>query len=167
VNERLKAHEYHEVAGSMALGVVLLGIVLASALYLYRWLDPDEALQQAPGLHRFLAHKWYFDELYSVVLVRPALAVAHAFKWFDLTVIDGIIHGVARSTVQISRWDGRFDNLVVDGMVNLVARVTYRIGASMRGVQTGSLRSYVLFLVLAAVGLFVILSYFVTIVFAG
>jgi NADH-quinone oxidoreductase subunit L len=165
--ERQKAHEYHEEAGAMALGVVGLGIVFASLLYLYRILDPDEAKQQAGSLFTFLWHKWYFDELYSVILVRPSLAVAHAFKWFDLTVIDGIIHGVARSTLRVSRWDGRFDSIVVDGLVNLVGNVTFRIGSSFRGIQTGALRSYVLFLALAAVGLFVVLSYFVTFVFAG
>jgi NADH-quinone oxidoreductase subunit L len=166
LNVRQKAHEYHEVAGAMALGLVGLGILFASLMYLYGKLDPEEARQQALGLNTFLAHKWYFDELYSVAVVRPALAVSHAFKWFDLTVIDGIIHGVARLTVRVSRWDGRFDNLVVDGLVNLVGNVTYRIGSSFRGVQTGALRSYVLFLALAAVGLFVVLSYFVTFVFA-
>jgi NADH-quinone oxidoreductase subunit L len=164
---RQTAHEYHELAGLMALGLVALGILFASLLYLYRVLDPDEALQQAGGLHTFLSHKWYFDELYSVALVRPSLAVAHAFKWFDLSVIDGIIHGVARLAVTISRWDGKFDNAVVDGAVNLVGNATYRAGSSLRNVQTGALRSYVLFLALAAVGLFVVLSYFVTKVFAG
>jgi NADH-quinone oxidoreductase subunit L len=167
LNVRQKAHEYHELAGLMALALVALGIVFASLLYLYHVLDPEEALQQARGLHTFLTHKWYFDELYSVAVVRPALAVAHAFKWFDLTVIDGIIHAIARTTVRVSRWDGRFDNLVVDGAVNLVANVTYRVGSSLRDVQTGSLRSYVLFLALAAVGLFVMLSYLVTIALAG
>jgi NADH-quinone oxidoreductase subunit L len=167
LNVRQKAHEYHELAGAMALGLVGVGILFASLLYLYRVLDPDEALQQARVLHDFLSHKWYFDELYSVAVVRPALAVAHAFKWFDLTVIDGIIHGIARFTVRVSRWDGRFDNLVVDGAVNLVGNVTFRVGSSLRDVQTGALRSYVLFLVLAAVGLFVVLSYFVTIALAG
>jgi NADH-quinone oxidoreductase subunit L len=164
---RQTAHENHELAGMMALGLVALGIVFASVMYLYRILDPDEALEQGRRLHTFLTHKWYFDELYSVALVRPSLAVAHAFKWFDLTVIDGIIHGVARTAVRISRWDGIFDNMVVDGAVNLVGNVTYRVGSSLRNVQTGALRSYVLFLALAAVGLFVVLSYFVTRVFAG
>ena len=51
--------------------------------------------------------KWYFDELYSVALVRPALVVAHWFKAFDLNVIDGVIHFIARLTVWVSYKDGR------------------------------------------------------------
>ncbi len=52
---------------------------------------------------------------------------------------------------------GLFDRYVVDGMVNLLATVSYGIGGWLRGFQTGYLRSYVLFLVLAAVGIWVML----------
>ena len=31
------------------------------------------AAEQFPGVHRFLLHKWYFDELYSAVVVRPGV----------------------------------------------------------------------------------------------
>jgi NADH-quinone oxidoreductase subunit L len=166
-SERAVAAHYHFRVGLLVLGMVALGIVFAVLLYYKRVLDPAEAQAQFPGLHAFLWNKWYFDELYSVLLVRPALVVAHWFKRFDLGVIDGIIHGVARSTVNLSRWDGRFDNGIVDGLVNLVGRVVYAIGAWTRGLQTGYLRSYVLFLVLAAVGIFIALSYFVALAAAG
>ncbi len=49
-----------------------------------------------PGRVRFLQHKWYFDELYSAILVRPALVVATLARWFDTHVIDGIVNGLAR-----------------------------------------------------------------------
>jgi NADH-quinone oxidoreductase subunit L len=166
-NVRHAAHLNHHLAGNLALGVVAIGIAFAALIYFYRVLDPAEAKEQFPRLHAFLMNKWYFDELYSVALVRPALVVAHWFKSFDLGVIDGVIHALARGTVGLSRWDGRFDNGVVDGLVNLVADVTYAVGARLRNVQTGYLRSYVLFLVLAAVGLFVVLSYFVAMAAAG
>ena len=57
----------------------------------------------------------------------------------------------------VARADGKFDNGFIDFLVNLVGRTAYDVGAWMRGLQTGYLRSYVLFLVLAAVGLFVAL----------
>ena len=95
-------------------------------LYYYRVLDPAESKEQFPGVHGFLTHKWYFDELYSALIVRPALVVAYWFRWFDLTVIDGIIHFVAFAAVRVSKWDGRFDNGVVDGLVNVVGRTRVR-----------------------------------------
>ena len=50
----------------------------------------------------------------------------------------------------------------MDGLVNLLATVTYAVGSALRRVQTGFIRSYILFLVLAAVGLFAALSWFVS-----
>jgi NADH-quinone oxidoreductase subunit L len=166
-NERLYAYRNHHLAGNLALMLVVIGIVFAGLIYGKRVLDPAEAKEQFPRLHAFLIDKWRFDRLYSVIVVRPALVVGHWFAWFDLHAIDGIIHGVARLTVWVSKWDGFFDNGVVDGLVNLVGNVTYAVGARLRNVQTGFLRSYVLFLVLAAAGIFLVLSYLVRMAIAG
>ena len=67
----------------------------------------------------------------------------------------------------MSRWDGLFDAAIIDGLVNLTARVCYAVGGWLRSVQTGYLRNYVLCLVLAAVGIFAVLSYFVAMAAAG
>jgi NADH-quinone oxidoreductase subunit L len=152
-----ETHEYHALAGALAFGVVAVGLVFAVLLYLTGVLDPHEAKQQFAGLHKFLTHKWYFDELYSAVLVRPSLVVAGWCRNFDLKFIDGLLHGVAHSTLFTSRWSGRFDKGIIDGLANLVADVSYQIGIWLRNVQTGYLRSYVLFLALAAMGIFVLL----------
>jgi NADH-quinone oxidoreductase subunit L len=165
--ERHYAHQFHASAGMLALGMVALGIVFAALIYLYRTLDPDEAKEQFPRVHAFLMNKWYFDQLYSVALVRPALVVGRAFAAFDLRCIDGLIHAVARGTVAVAWVYGLFDQRFVDFLVNLVGRIAYGVGAWSRGLQTGYLRSYVLFLVLAAVGLFLLVSYFVSVATAG
>jgi NADH-quinone oxidoreductase subunit L len=166
-NVRQQAHEMHSLAGALALGMAGLGFVFASLLYYSRVLDPAEAKEQFPAVHAFLSHKWYFDELYSAALVRPALVVANWFKAFDLKAIDGVLHAVARGTVRLSKWSGIFDNGVIDGLANLTADTFQGVGSWLRNVQTGYLRNYVLFLVLAAVGLFLLLTYFVTMVTAG
>ncbi|MFL5240581.1 MAG: NADH-quinone oxidoreductase subunit L [Gemmataceae bacterium] len=162
-----EAAENHSLAEILALGAGGLGIVFALLIYLYGYLNPAESIEQFPGVFRFLSNKWYFDELYSVLLVGPALVVAYAFRFFDMVVIDGILHFLARLTVGVSRWDGIFDGAIVDGLVNLTGRVIYGIGGWLRGFQTGYLRSYILFLVLAATGLFLILRYFVNLATAG
>src|SRR5205085_7368217 len=161
-NARALAMEHHEEAGALALGLVMLGIVFAWLLYYRRALEPEEAAEQFPGVHRFLAHKWYFDELYSALIVRPGLVIAVWCRAFDTYVIDGTIHFIGRLSVNVAKWDGRFDNGVVDGLANLIARVAYAVGGSFRRVQTGYLRSYVLFLALAAVAIFALLSYVVS-----
>jgi NADH-quinone oxidoreductase subunit L len=160
-NVRHQAHLHHHLAGNLAFAIVLLSIVFASLVYYYRLFDPAEAKEQFPALHRFLWHKWYFDEVYSTLLVRPALAVAGWCRLFDNRVIDGTVDGTARATVKVSRWNGWFDNGIVDGLVNVTARAMYGVGNWMRNLQTGYIRSYVLFLVLAAVAIWVVLTMFV------
>jgi NADH-quinone oxidoreductase subunit L len=156
------AHDYHHLAGNLALAVVIIAIVFAYLIYYRGVLDPAEAKEQFPAVHRFLWHKWYFDELYSAVLVRPALVVANWCRAFDTHVIDRFVDTLGQFTVNFSAWNGKFDLGIIDGLVNLVANVFFGIGARLRNVQTGFLRSYVLFLVIAAVAIFAILSYFVT-----
>jgi NADH-quinone oxidoreductase subunit L len=135
-------------------------------IYYLRRFDPADTAEQFPGIYRLLSAKWYFDEFYSVMAVRPALVVAGWCRWFDTVVIDGVVDGLARLTVRVARRGGAFDNGVVDGLVNLVANVTYAVGAALRRAQTGFIRSYILFLALAAVGMFAALTWFVSLAVA-
>jgi NADH-quinone oxidoreductase subunit L len=166
-SERHFAEENHALVGNIALAAAVLGLVFAALIYYYRVLDPAESKEQFPAVHGFLTHKWYFDELYSAAVVRPALVVGEWFKWFDRVVIDGVIHAVAWTAVKVARFDGLFDNRIIDGLVNLLSRVAYGVGGGLRRLQTGYLRSYILFLVIAAVGVFIALTWLVTVVAAG
>jgi NADH-quinone oxidoreductase subunit L len=158
---RYYAFEYHSLAEVLAVLIGGIGLVFAALVYYYRRLDAAEAQEQFPALHRFLVNKWYVDELYSALLVRPALVVAGWCRSFDLRAIDRAIESSARGTVRLSNWSGRFDLGVVDGLVNVLAQATNNLAARLRRVQTGYLRSYVLFLVLAVIGIFALLSYVV------
>jgi NADH-quinone oxidoreductase subunit L len=160
------AKDFHYPVGFVALLIVLLGILFAGLLYYWRVLDPAEAKEQFPGLYRFLWNKWYVDELYSAIFVRPALAVAQWCRAFDWNIIDRTVDALGRFTVRFSNWNGQFDLGIIDGLANLTARVIYACGAWLRNVQTGYIRSYVLFLVLAAVGIFFVLTYLMSFAFA-
>jgi NADH-quinone oxidoreductase subunit L len=162
-----RARQWHEFTGMLALGVGALGMVFASLLYYFSVLDPEEARLQFPAVHRFLWNKWYFDEVYSAILVRPALTVAGWCKAIDLGAIDHAIDSLGRFFVRLSRWNGIFDLKVIDGIANLVANVCYAIGAWSRRFQTGYIRSYVLFLVLAAIAIFFLMTYFLSLASAG
>jgi NADH-quinone oxidoreductase subunit L len=159
--EHLSASQWHEPIGLLALVVVTVGLVFAGLLYYWRKLSAEETKEQFAGVYRFLSNKWYFDELYSVMLVRPTLVVSHWCKNVDLLGIDSVLHATAHATKWVAWVEGRFDNGVVDGLVNQLAKVTWRVGLSLRHVQTGFLRSYVLFLVVAIFVIVVALSYVV------
>ena len=119
-----------------------------------RRLDPARTAQRYGPIYRFLMHKWYFDELYDLVLIRPTLTMARWIANFDKYVVDGVVNGSAWIAARISRLSGRFDNRMVDGMVNGLGDLVYKLGDVGRGLQTGRLRNYLMFLAVAVVGLF-------------
>jgi NADH-quinone oxidoreductase subunit L len=126
-------HDMHEVPAWVPLAptvVAVLGIALAYFLYmvapalparlaqtfsarpqlvLRQPAIPAEGREQATepdpgGLYGFLLKKWYFDELYDLVFVRPAQRLARLF-WHvgDERIIDGMPNGAADIAVSASR----------------------------------------------------------------
>jgi NADH-quinone oxidoreductase subunit L len=83
--------------------------------------------------------------------------ISHWCRNFDTNVIDGFVHLLGKFSILTSYWSGRFDKGIVDGIANLIADVSYAVGSWLRNVQTGYLRSYILFLALAAMGLWILL----------
>ncbi|MCA9063699.1 MAG: NADH-quinone oxidoreductase subunit L [Planctomycetaceae bacterium] len=150
-------HEVHNQAGLLALLAAVTGTLLAWLLYGTSLVNVGEIKRHLAGVHGFLENKWHFDDLYDALFMKPAHVVGKFCAWFDRTVFDGILHGAARTTVLVSKWDRVFDENVVDGLVNLVGRVTFSVGASLKAVQTGRLRQYVMFIVVGVVVLFVAL----------
>ena len=79
----------------------------------------------------------------------------------DRRWIDGLIDGLARLVRGFSSlWVRVADGFVVDGFVNAFARWMYAFGLSLREMQTGRLRQYVMFIVVGTVAVFVLVSFF-------
>ncbi|WP_114962579.1 NADH-quinone oxidoreductase subunit L [Tritonibacter mobilis] len=79
---------------------MLLGFGLAFLFYIVKPELPNRLAQQQRPLYLFLKNKWYFDELYNVVFVKPALALGRFFwKKGDGKTIDGFLNGVAMGIV--------------------------------------------------------------------
>ncbi len=136
--------------------IAAAGIAGAAAYYApRRFLNARTMADRFGGVYALLVHKWYFDELYQAMLVRPTLALARAVSEFDRYLIDGVVNGAASITEGLSRLEGLFDRVVIDGLVGLVAGIVYGIGDWGRLIQTGRLRNYLMVLAVAVVGLFV------------
>jgi NADH-quinone oxidoreductase subunit L len=153
-------HEHHAQAGAAALAVAFGGAFLAYLFYAAGWVDARAISRQFTSVHEFLVRKWWFDELYDVMWVRPAQVVASWASAFDKSVLDSFLNFLARFTVDISSWDRRFDEAVVDRTVNGLAQATFAIGRSFRVIQTGQLRQYVMFIAVGVVSLFLLLFVF-------
>jgi NADH-quinone oxidoreductase subunit L len=67
-----------------------LGWGVSAYFYLYRTDLPDNLARQQDILYRFLLNKWYFDEIYDFLFVRPVLWIGRLFwKGGDGWLIDG------------------------------------------------------------------------------
>jgi proton-translocating NADH-quinone oxidoreductase chain L len=142
-------------AGLSAFTAAALGVFAAAVIYLWRALNPAEIRHTFNPIYRLLWNKWYFDELYGAVFVAPAMMLARQVAAFDRNVIDWLLHAAAWVCRGISTvFDVVFDRAVVDGSVNTFAHWTWDFGLLLRRLQTGSLRQYVLFIVMGTLLLF-------------
>jgi len=76
--------------------LALLGIALAYIMYVAMPTLPARIAARFAPIYRFLLNKWYFDELYDAVLVRPTFALARLlWQVGDATIIDGVPNSIA------------------------------------------------------------------------
>jgi len=140
-----------------SLVVSLGGLFLGWTVYKnYRAGQADPLQQAAPGLHRVLQNKYYVDELYNVVFVKPAYWVAEKFTYLflDRQVIDGILHFFgAASGVIGDFFRNAIDRPIINGFGDLVGETAKRFGRWFRFIQTGRVQQYMLIaLLILAVG---------------
>jgi NADH-quinone oxidoreductase subunit L len=99
-------HAMEEVPGWVSLSsfvAMLIGFVIAWVYYIAApWLPAATARAFRP-LYLFLLNKWYFDELYNFIFVRPAFAIGRfLWKGGDGSVIDGAIDGTAAGVGRVT-----------------------------------------------------------------
>jgi NADH-quinone oxidoreductase subunit L len=134
-----------------SLVVALGGLFLGYRVYNNKLTSPetpDPMSVRLGRLFKWMHDKWYFDELYDRAFVRPIKRIAAwVYEFIDRTVIDGILHGVARLTARYAELNRLFDRVVVNGAGDAVAEGVKAFGRSFRQIQTGQVQNY-LFLAL-------------------
>jgi NADH-quinone oxidoreductase subunit L len=85
--------------------MMVIGAVVAYVFYISRKYLPVELANQQPLLYQFLLNKWYFDELYDLIFVRPAKWISRIlWKVGDGKIIDGLgPDGVSARVLDITR----------------------------------------------------------------
>jgi NADH-quinone oxidoreductase subunit L len=110
--------------------VGVAGIALAYALYMFAPGIPPKLAARYDSTYRFLLNKWYFDELYDAIFVRPMRYLADAlWKTGDARLIDGMPNGAASLAVQAARGSvrlqtGRVANYAFTMIIGLVVFVS-------------------------------------------
>lgn len=113
----------------MVLSVLIggIGIFAAYMLYIRRSDLPARITASLGGLYRLVFNKYYVDEFYEAIIVRPGYALSDKlmFRLIDTGVIEGVVNGMG-----------------------IMARL---IGSTVRLFQSGVVRTYALFMLIGFV----------------
>ncbi len=127
-------HEFHNVPLWVKLSpfvAMLLGLGLAWLYYIYNTSLPKITAKIFEPIYKFLLNKWYFDELYNVIFVKPALWLANIlWKIGDMILIDGFVNGIASRSLDVtgkvkSMQSGYVYHYAFVMMIGLTALITY------------------------------------------
>jgi len=90
---------------SLPFVMMAIGAVISYLFYIRRPYLPEELAAQQPMLYQFLLNKWYFDELYDLIFVRPTKAIGWSlWQYGDGWLIDGFgPDGVSKRVLDVTR----------------------------------------------------------------
>jgi NADH-quinone oxidoreductase subunit L len=97
-------HEVPALVSFTPFIAMLIGFCIAYYFYILKPETPRQLAEYLPGLYQFLLNKWYFDELYDRIFVRPAKWIGRVlWKGGDGYIIDGMgPDGIAARVVDIT-----------------------------------------------------------------
>ncbi|MGC1394968.1 MAG: NAD(P)H-quinone oxidoreductase subunit 5 [Coleofasciculaceae cyanobacterium] len=118
------------IMGGNSVGIALIGITLASLMYLRGKISPQEIANKIKPLYEFSLNKWYIDDLYHKVFVVN-------------------LRRIARQIMEV-------DYRVVDGAVNLTGFFTLVSGEGLKYLESGRVQFYALIVFAAVLGLVIV-----------
>ncbi len=121
------AHALETPLAIVAVITALAGLLAAYWLYVKQPSKPDRMAKSFGGVYETLLHKYYVDEFYNAVVVRPLLWLSTKVLW---------------KTVDVS---------IIDGAVNGIAEGITVVGDGTRRTQSGNTRSYAVWVVVGAI----------------
>jgi len=146
----------------VALGGLLLGWLVYKRVTKINMKDPLQA--SLGGLYKVLKNKYYFDEIYETIFIKPAIWLAEIFtsNLMDKKVIDGIVHGFGKTAVGLGNFfRSRIDLPIINGGGDGLSAGTRSVGFSMKSAQTGHIQLYLLLslVLVVIVGLFFVVVF--------
>ena len=132
------AHNLELTLAFVAVGAALLGWLVAYWLYLKRPEKTDGIAKSLKPAYTTLLNKYYVDELYAAVVVKPLLWISTNVLWkvADVAVIDGAVNGIAHETTAL--------------------------GDGVRHTQSGNTRSYAVWVVVGAIVIIAVIFFWPT-----
>ncbi len=133
--------------------VALSGIGFSYMIYYKRKISADAIAERFKPIHTLLYNKYYFDEIYNAIIIRPILKLSDVLWWFDANVIDGLVNFSGWLTVKWSDVKQWFDVHIVDGAVNGTGYICMIGSWAFKYIQNGSVQFYTLSIIAAAIGI--------------
>ena len=94
------AHHVHWLVKISPFFAMLFGFVTAWLFYMTKLDLPRRVAESNPILYQFLLNKWYFDEIYDVIFVKPTQWLGRSlWRLGDGKIIDGCINGLAMGII--------------------------------------------------------------------
>jgi NADH-quinone oxidoreductase subunit L len=121
------AHALEVPLAVIAVITAVIGLGVAWWLYLKKPEKPAELAKSMSGPYKTLLNKYYVDELYAAVVVKPLMWLSTHVLWqtVDVQMIDGAVNGIAHGTSEV--------------------------GDGVRHAQSGNTRSYAVWVVIGAI----------------
>jgi NADH:ubiquinone oxidoreductase subunit 5 (subunit L)/multisubunit Na+/H+ antiporter MnhA subunit len=161
LTELPKAVEFSWIPLITSLSVALGGLFCGWLVY-RKVISPQQDFLQ----FTVLKNKWYFDEIYDYLFVKPALWIAEKFTslYMDQVVIDGILHSVARFSLFLGH---AFRNYIDKPVINEfigdgTGSVVKASGSGLRKIQAGRIQYYMVASITVLV-IFALIFYFLVV----
>jgi NADH-quinone oxidoreductase subunit L len=116
------SHSEEFMLMGISVAVALTSMIVAYVVYVSRKVVPVEDGVATSPVQRLIYNKYYVDEIYDAIIVKP------------LTVMSHVFHGVV-------------EFLFIDLIVTLIGRFFIELGAVVRKMQTGTIGTYVMLMV--------------------
>jgi NADH-quinone oxidoreductase subunit L len=127
------AHNLEITLAMVAVFTAVLGIAVAYWLYVRQPKRPEQFAKSLQPVYKTLLNKYWVDELYTAMVVRPLVWLSENVLWkvVDVEAIDGTVNGIAHGATSL--------------------------GDTVRHTQSGNARSYAVWVVVGALAVIAIL----------
>jgi len=140
-----KPVKFEPLMMGVSAAISVTGIGMAYMLYIRNnKILPAPLRARFAFLYRLVSNKYYVDEIYDALIIRPCMRFADIAASFDSRVVDGAVNLTAYLSIIAGKVQCWFDLYVVDGIVNMAANITWLCSAVFRRLQTGLVQNYLL-----------------------
>ena len=145
--EHSEVLEFNPVPLLVSVGVALGGLLVGFLMYRRIEAGAPDPLARLGRVYVWIQNKYYFDELYDFLFVRPAYWFGETFVYrgIDRRVIDGFLHWVASMSGRLGGFlRNKIDIPIVNGSGDFIGEGIKTVGHEGRVIQTGRIQTYLI-----------------------